>query len=115
MRFCRGLSASRSRGPFRRTASALVLSLLISLLGTLAAQAVETDEVARPRARSPRPPPLGRLALLVRDRLKACDGDQEIIDFIVARYGEFVLLKPRFAPHTLLLGSPRPRRSSRRF
>jgi cytochrome c-type biogenesis protein CcmH len=63
----------------------------------------------------PAPPPFGRLALLlVRDRLKAGDGDQEIIDF-VARYGEFVLLRPCFAPHTLLLGSPRPRGSSRRF
>jgi cytochrome c-type biogenesis protein CcmH len=26
-----------------------------------------------------------------------------VIDFLVARYGEFVLLKPRFNPHTLLL------------
>jgi cytochrome c-type biogenesis protein CcmH len=26
-----------------------------------------------------------------------------VIDFLVARYGEFVLLKPRFSPHTLLL------------
>jgi cytochrome c-type biogenesis protein CcmH len=43
------------------------------------------------------------LRLLVRERLKAGDSDQEIIDFVVARYGEFVLLKPRFAPHTLLL------------
>ncbi|MGZ3198162.1 MAG: cytochrome c-type biogenesis protein, partial [Croceibacterium sp.] len=43
------------------------------------------------------------LRLLVRERLKAGDSDQEIVDFIVARYGEFVLLKPRFEPHTLLL------------
>ena len=43
------------------------------------------------------------LRLLVRDRLKAGDSDQQIVDFIVARYGEFVLLKPRFAPHTLVL------------
>ncbi len=43
------------------------------------------------------------LRLLVRERLKAGDSDQEIIDFVVARYGEFVLLKPRFTPHTLLL------------
>ena len=35
------------------------------------------------------------LRLLVRERLKAGDSDQEIVDFIVARYGEFVLLKPR--------------------
>ena len=48
--------------------------------------------------------PLARdLRILVRDRLKAGDSDDEIIDFVVARYGEFVLLKPRFEPHTLLL------------
>jgi cytochrome c-type biogenesis protein CcmH len=43
------------------------------------------------------------LRLLVRERLKQGDSDQQVVDFIVARYGEFVLLKPRFSPHTLLL------------
>ncbi len=43
------------------------------------------------------------LRILVRERLKAGDSDQQVIDFIVKRYGEFVLLKPVFAPHTLLL------------
>jgi cytochrome c-type biogenesis protein CcmH len=43
------------------------------------------------------------LRLLVRERLKAGDSDQQIVDYIVARYGEFVLLKPRFEPKTLLL------------
>jgi cytochrome c-type biogenesis protein CcmH len=43
------------------------------------------------------------LRVLVRERLKDGDTDQQIEDFIVARYGEFVLLKPRFAPHTLVL------------
>jgi cytochrome c-type biogenesis protein CcmH len=43
------------------------------------------------------------LRILVRERLKAGDSDQQIIDFIVSRYGEFVLLKPRFSPHTWLL------------
>jgi cytochrome c-type biogenesis protein CcmH len=48
--------------------------------------------------------PLARdLRLLVRERIKAGDSDREVVDFIVARYGEFVLLKPRFEPHTLLL------------
>ena len=36
------------------------------------------------------------LRVLVRDRLKAGDTDQQVLDFLVARYGEFVLLKPRF-------------------
>ena len=43
------------------------------------------------------------LRVLVRERLKAGETDQEIEDFVVARYGEFVLLKPRVTPHTLLL------------
>ncbi|MGV6871219.1 cytochrome c-type biogenesis protein [Pseudochelatococcus sp. B33] len=48
--------------------------------------------------------PLARdLRLLVRDRLKAGDSDAEVTDFIVARYGEFVLLRPVFGAHTLLL------------
>jgi cytochrome c-type biogenesis protein CcmH len=43
------------------------------------------------------------LRLLVRERLQAGDTDEQIEDFVVARYGEFVLLKPRFEVHTLLL------------
>ncbi len=52
--------------------------------------------------------PLARdLRLLVRERLKAGDSDGQVLDFLVSRYGEFVLLKPRFAWHTLLLwGTP---------
>jgi cytochrome c-type biogenesis protein CcmH len=45
--------------------------------------------------------------VLVRERLTAGDTDDEVIDFIVARYGEFVLLKPRFsARNALLWGAP---------
>ena len=48
--------------------------------------------------------PLARdLRLLVRERLKAGDSDKDVIDFIVARYGEFVLLRPSFGWHTALL------------
>src|ERR1700755_1555728 len=48
--------------------------------------------------------PLARdLRLLVRERIAAGDSDAQVIDFLVARYGEFVLLKPRLEPHTLLL------------
>src|SRR4051794_25571587 len=43
------------------------------------------------------------LRVLVRERLTAGDSDGQVIDFLVARYGEFVLLKPRFSMHTLLL------------
>jgi cytochrome c-type biogenesis protein CcmH len=48
--------------------------------------------------------PLARdLRVLIRERLVAGDSDGEAMDFVVARYGEFVLLRPRFAPHTLVL------------
>jgi cytochrome c-type biogenesis protein CcmH len=48
--------------------------------------------------------PLARdLRLLVRERIAAGDSDAQVIDFLVARYGEFVLLKPRLKPHSLLL------------
>ncbi|MDJ1159044.1 cytochrome c-type biogenesis protein CcmH [Chelatococcus sp. SYSU_G07232] len=48
--------------------------------------------------------PLARdLRILVRERLKAGDSDAAVRDFVVSRYGEFVLLKPPFGPHTLLL------------
>ena len=43
------------------------------------------------------------LRVLVRERLKAGDSDDEVRQYIVDRYGEFVLLQPVFAPHTLLL------------
>jgi cytochrome c-type biogenesis protein CcmH len=48
--------------------------------------------------------PLARdLRLLVRERIAAGDSDAQVRDFLVARYGEFVLLKPRVNSHTLLL------------
>ncbi len=48
------------------------------------------------------------LRVLIRQRLTEGDSDDQVIDFVVARYGEFVLLRPRFAPHTwaLWLGTP---------
>ncbi len=52
--------------------------------------------------------PLARdLRLLVRERLKAGDSDAQVLDFLTARYGQFVLLKPRFGWDTALLwGAP---------
>jgi cytochrome c-type biogenesis protein CcmH len=48
--------------------------------------------------------PLARdLRILLRERLKAGDTDRQVLDFLVARYGEFVLLKPPLAWHTALL------------
>jgi cytochrome c-type biogenesis protein CcmH len=43
------------------------------------------------------------LRVLVRERLAAGDTDAQVLAFVEARYGEFVLLRPRLKPQTLLL------------
>ncbi|MGJ8528460.1 cytochrome c-type biogenesis protein [Maritalea sp.] len=43
------------------------------------------------------------LRIVVRERLVAGDSDTQVVDFVVSRYGEFVLLKPTFAGHNLVL------------
>ena len=48
-------------------------------------------------------PLAGDLRRLVRERLVAGDSDEEVISAVVARYGEYVLLKPRFGLHTAIL------------
>jgi cytochrome c-type biogenesis protein CcmH len=107
----------------RRAFSALLVA--VSLIAAAPANAVQPDEVlqdpaleARARAISANlrclvcqnqsiddsDAPLAKdLRVLVRERLKAGDSDAEIVDFVVARYGEFVLLKPRLTPQTLIL------------
>ena len=48
--------------------------------------------------------PLARdLRILVRDRLKAGDSDAEVVDYVVDRYGDYVLLRPPFRTATWLL------------
>jgi cytochrome c-type biogenesis protein CcmH len=103
----------------------LVLSLAIAILTVFPTLAVEPDEVLQDPALEARArtiseglrclvcqnqsiddseAPLAKdLRILVRERLKAGDSNEQIVDFIVARYGEFVLLKPRFKTHTLVL------------
>jgi len=105
--------------------SSLILSLAMALLAACPAHAVEPDEVLQDPAFEARArtiseglrclvcqnqsiddseAPLAKdLRLLVRERLKAGDSNEQIVDFVVARYGEFVLLKPRFETHTLVL------------
>ena len=95
------------------------------ILGSQAAHAVQPDEVMSDPARESRARDLSRelrcmvcqnqsiddsdaplardLRLLVRERIASGDSDAQVIDFLVARYGEFVLLKPRFNSRTLLL------------
>ena len=112
----------------RSTLGSLVLGALLAVtinLVTLPVKAVQPDEVLQNPALEARArhiseglrclvcqnqsiddseAPLAKdLRVLVRERLTAGDTDQQIEDFVVARYGEFVLLKPRFTAHTLLL------------
>ena len=104
-----------------------VLAALFALvlIGCPAAHAVQPDEIMADPAKEARARDLSRelrcmvcqnqsiddsdaplardLRLLVRERITAGDSDSQVMDFLVARYGEFVLLKPRFEPRTLLL------------
>ena len=48
------------------------------------------------------------LRVLLRQRLAAGDSDSQVLDFLVARYGEFILLKPRLNGHTALLWAAPP-------
>jgi cytochrome c-type biogenesis protein CcmH len=43
------------------------------------------------------------LRVLVRERITAGDSDSQVMDYIVSRYGDFVLLKPRLGVNTVLL------------
>jgi cytochrome c-type biogenesis protein CcmH len=105
--------------------SLILLIAVFTFAATGAASAVQPDEIlpnpaleARARSLSSElrcmvcqnqsiddsDAPLARdLRLLVRERLKAGDSDRQVVDFLVARYGEFVLLSPRFSAHTAAL------------
>jgi cytochrome c-type biogenesis protein CcmH len=48
------------------------------------------------------------IRLIVRERLVAGDTDEQVVQYLVDRYGEYVLLKPVFAPHTLVLWAAAP-------
>lgn len=48
------------------------------------------------------------IRLIVRERLVAGDSDEQVVQYLVDRYGEYVLLKPVFAPHTLVLWAAAP-------
>lgn len=114
-----------------RILSACLLAMMtVALLGPVPARAVAPDEVLsdpvlEQRARDlsadlrclvcqnqsidDSDAPLAKdLRILVRERLVAGDSNGEVIDFLVSRYGEFVLLKPRFSMHTLLLWTIAP-------
>jgi cytochrome c-type biogenesis protein CcmH len=103
----------------------VVLVVASVFAGLPAAHAVQPDEIMANPAQEARARELSRelrcmvcqnqsiddsdaslakdLRLLVRERIAAGDSDSQVTDFLVARYGEFVLLKPRFVSHTWLL------------
>jgi cytochrome c-type biogenesis protein CcmH len=106
-----------------------LLALVFSLLAALPLRAVESNEMLANPALEARARNLSRelrclvcqnqsiddseaplahdLRVIVRERLNAGDTDKQVVDFLVARYGEFVLLKPRLSWHTLALwGAP---------
>ena len=107
----------------RRSLSAALVAL--ALLASPLAHAVQPDEIMADPAKEARARNLSRelrcmvcqnqsiddseaplardLRLLVRERIAAGDSDNQVMDFLVARYGQFVLLKPRFEPETLAL------------
>ncbi len=99
--------------------------LALALLAPFAAQAVQPDEMLRDPQMEQRAreisggvrcmvcqneniddsnAPLARdLRLLVRERLQKGDSDDQVRDYLVARYGDFVLLKPPLRGTTLIL------------
>ena len=105
----------------------LLASMLVAvvMIGSPAAFAVQPDEIMADPAKEARARDLSRelrcmvcqnqsiddseaplardLRLLVRERIASGDSDAQVVDFLVARYGEFVLLKPRVNQHTLVL------------
>jgi len=102
-----------------------LLGALFALLVSTAVLGVEADEMLRDPALEARArtlsqtlrcmvcqnesideshAPLARdIRILVRERIAAGDTDAAVRDFLVARYGEFILLEPRFRPATALL------------
>src|SRR3954469_2925239 len=104
---------------------AVLIMMAFAAFGTSSALAVQPDEIMADPAKELRARDLSRelrcmvcqnqsiddseaplardLRLLVRERIAAGDSDTQVIDFLVARYGEFVLLKPRLNSHTWLL------------
>ncbi len=49
-----------------------------------------------------------QIRVLVRDRLTAGDTDAQVVQYLVDRYGEFILLRPVLAPHTIILWTAAP-------
>src|SRR3954470_4894254 len=105
--------------------TARVLVVMLALLGATPLHAVQEDEILQDPALEGRARAISHelrcmvcqnqsihdsearrardLRLLVRERLKAGDSDRQVVDYMVARYGECVLLRPRMSWHTAIL------------
>jgi cytochrome c-type biogenesis protein CcmH len=120
---------SRVAGPRSLGGTMRLLLCLAALLAPMSAFAVNPDEVLPDPALEARARTISAelrcmvcqnqsiddsnadlardLRLLVRKRLADGDTDQQVLDYIVSRYGEFVLLKPRLSEKTYILwGAP---------
>ncbi len=108
----------------------IVLALLLALMLGAPAMAVNPDEVLADPALETRARDISsqlrclvcqnesiddsnadlarEIRLIVRERLVAGDTDDEVLQFLVDRYGEYVLLQPVVAPHTTLLWAAAP-------
>jgi cytochrome c-type biogenesis protein CcmH len=104
---------------------ALVLAVMLGLSAATAAVAVEPDERLADPALEARARTLSSelrclvcqnqsiddssadlahdLRVLIRERLTAGDSDQQVLQFMVRRYGDFILLRPPVKPDTYLL------------
>ncbi len=103
----------------------LLAALMFLLIGTLPAQAVNPDEVLTDPTLEARARDISKglrclvcqnqsiddsdaslakdLRVLVRERITAGDSNEQVVAYVVSRYGDFVLLKPPFNTATLLL------------
>ncbi|MEG3619325.1 cytochrome c-type biogenesis protein [Magnetovibrio sp. PR-2] len=103
----------------------LLLALVVSFVLPFAAQAVEPDEILKDPALEARAREVGKqlrcvvcqnqaiddsnaelardMRILVRDRITAGDSNDEVMAYMVDRYGDFVLLDPPFKASTLVL------------
>ena len=103
----------------------MLLALMLSIFAPLSAMAVNPDEVLADPVLEQRARNLSAqlrcmvcqnqsiddsnaelardLRVLVRERLSNGDSDEQVIDYVVSRYGEFVLLNPRMSAKTIIL------------
>lgn len=117
------------RPPATRRLIAVLAALLLGLTA-ISAVAVQPDEVLADPALESRAREIGKelrclvcqnqsiddsdadlardLRVLVRERLRAGDSDRQVVDYVVSRYGDFVLLRPplKASTYALWFGTP---------